>query len=231
MDRLHGTYAEYVSVPAGQLFALGPSLPTEEAILVEPLAVVVHAFRVSMSADPPRSMAIFGAGPLGCLALVLARRRGVPRIAVVDNNERRLAVARKLGADLATGGPKAAAAVRDFFDGRGADHVVEAIGLPATRRAAVEATAAGGRLLFLGLAENDSSLPFIEMTRKEQAIFTSFAYAPRDFEAAVKLVEARAFDFKPWTETLPLASGQAGFEKMVRNPGETLKLMLSVSEA
>jgi threonine dehydrogenase-like Zn-dependent dehydrogenase len=230
MDRLHGTYAEYVSVPACQLFALSDSLPTEEAILVEPLAVVVHAFRISM-VDPPRTLAIFGAGPLGALALALAKHRGIPRVAVVDVNERRLAVARRLGADLAVGGPtdSAIAAVREFFDGRGAEHVVEAIGLPVTRRAAVAATALGGRLLFLGLAENDSSLPFIEMTRKEQALFTSFAYSPRDFDAAVRLVEARPFDLKPWTETRPLADGQAGFAKMAHDPGETLKLMLSVA--
>jgi threonine dehydrogenase-like Zn-dependent dehydrogenase len=229
MDRLHGTYAEYVSVPVGQLFALPESLPAAEAILIEPLAVVVHAFRISM-AELPRTMVIFGAGPLGALALVLAKHRGVPRVCVVDVNERRLAVARTLGADLAVGGdPEAAvAAVREFSGGRGADHVVEAVGLPVTRRAAVAATASGGRLLFLGLAENDSSLPFIEMTRKEQAIFTSFAYAPRDFEAAVRLVEARPFDLKPWTETRPLHDGQAGFAKMAHDPGETLKLMLEV---
>jgi threonine dehydrogenase-like Zn-dependent dehydrogenase len=105
---------------------------------------------------------------------------------------------------------------------------VEAVGVPATRRAAVAATASGGRLLFLGLAENDTALPWLEMIRKEHAIFTSFAYAPRDFEAAVRLVEARRFDLGRWTETMPLASGQAAFAKMAREPGEILKLMLAV---
>ena len=69
------------------------------------------------------------------------------------------------------------------------------------------------------------------MTRNEQAVFTSFAYTPRDFEAAVRLVEARRFDLKPWTETRPLADGQASFLKMARDPGATLKLMLTVSRA
>ena len=60
--------------------------------MVEPLAVVIHAFRISMT-DLPRTMAVFGAGPLGALALVLARLRGVPRVAVADLNAGRLAVA------------------------------------------------------------------------------------------------------------------------------------------
>jgi 2-desacetyl-2-hydroxyethyl bacteriochlorophyllide A dehydrogenase len=229
MDRLHGTYAEYVSVPASQLHALPESLPETEAILVEPLAVVIHAFRISMT-DLPRTMAIFGAGPLGTLALVLAKLRGIPRVAVVDLNVRRLAVAQTLGADLVVDasceGP--AEALRAWTDGRGSEHVVEAVGVPATRRAAVAATASGGRLLFLGLAENDTALPWLEMIRKEHALFTSFAYTPRDFEAAVRLVEARRFDLQRWTETMPLASGQAAFAKMARTPGEVLKLMLAV---
>jgi 2-desacetyl-2-hydroxyethyl bacteriochlorophyllide A dehydrogenase len=230
MDRLHGTYAEYVSVPAPQLFALPDSLPEEEAILIEPLAVVVHAFRISIG-ELPRSMAIFGAGPLGTLALALAKARGVPKVAVVDVNEKRLAAARALGADLVVpaGGDAAVEAVRAFTGGGGAEHVVEAVGIEATRRAAVASTASGGRLLFLGLAENDSALPFMDMTRKEQAIFTSFAYAPRDFEAAVRLCEARVFDLKPWTETRPLHDGQAAFAKMAHGPGATLKMMLKVA--
>ena len=229
MDRLHGTYAEYVSVPACQLLSLSEALPEPEAILVEPLAVVIHAFRVSMT-ETPRTMAIFGAGPIGALAVVLAKLRGVPRVCVVDVNEPRLAVARTLGADLAVDGsrPDALDEVRAWTDGRGADHVVEAVGVEATRRAAVAACSKGGRILFLGLAQNDSALPWIEMTRNEQSVFTSFAYTPRDFEAAVRLVEARRFDLKPWTETRPLAEGQASFVKMARDPGATLKLMLSV---
>ena len=231
MDRLHGTYAEYVSVPACQLLSLSEALPEPEAILVEPLAVVIHAFRVSM-ADTPRSMTIFGAGPIGALALVLAKLRGVPRVCVVDVNAERLAVARTLGADLAVDGSRedASEAVRSWTKG-GADHVVEAVGVEATRRAAVAASSKGGRILFLGLAENDSALPWIEMTRNEQAVFTSFAYTPRDFEAAVRLVEGRRFDLKPWTETRSLADGQASFQKMAHSPGATLKLMLTISRA
>jgi threonine dehydrogenase-like Zn-dependent dehydrogenase len=229
MDRLHGTYAEYVSVPACQLFSLPESLPEAEAILAEPLAVAIHAFRISI-AELPRTMAIFGAGPLGALALVLAKLRGIPQVCMVDVNQQRLEVARRLGANLVIDASRedAPLALRQWTQGRGAEHVVEAVGVPATRRAAVAATASGGRLLFLGLAENDSALPWTDMIRKEHAVFTSFAYTPRDFEASVRLLETRSFDLKPWTETVPLALGQGAFAKMAHHPGATLKLMLSV---
>jgi len=229
MDRLHGTYAELISVPAGQLYALSDSLPEAEAILVEPMAVVIHSFRISLP-ETPETMAVFGAGPIGCLALILARLRGVPRVCVIDQNEERLAVARRLGADLAINSAREdpVKAVRSFSGGGGAECVVEAVGIEAVRRAAVSAAMKGARILFLCMAENDSALPWIEMVRNEQAVFTSFAYTPRDFRASVQLIESRRFDLKPWTESRPLEEGQESFLKMARNPGATLKLMFKV---
>jgi threonine dehydrogenase-like Zn-dependent dehydrogenase len=88
--------------------------------------------------------------------------------------------------------------------------------------------AKGARLLFLGMAENDSGLPWVDMIRNEQSVVTSFAYAPRDFEAAVALVQSRRFDLKPWTEARPLEDGQAAFAKMARSPGAILKMMFTL---
>ena len=229
MDRLQGTYAEFVSVPAGQLHALPDSLPEAEAILVEPLAVLIHAFHIAFD-DIAGTLAIVGAGTIGALALVLARLHGVGRICVIDQNEERLAAARRLGADVVVNNARedAVSAVRSWAGGAGAEHVVEAVGVAATRRAAVAMAAKGARLLFLGMGENDSALPWVDMVRNEQAIITTFAYTPRDFAESVGLIASRGFDLKPWTETRPLEDGQAAFVKMARNPGATLKMMLRV---
>ena len=82
--------------------------------------------------------------------------------------------------------------------------------------------------LFVGLGENDSPLPWIEMIRDEKSVFTTFAYAPRDFLAALRIVESRQIDLRPWTETRPLEDGQAGFEKIAYAPGSTLKMVFEV---
>jgi len=226
MDRLHGTYAERIAVPALQLQPLSEGLGEEEAVLAEPMAVVIHAFRLGL-AGTPRAMAIVGAGAIGSLSLVLAKLRGVPKVCVVDVNDARLEVARRLGADLTLDAAREdlAAVVREWSSG-GADVVVEAVGTAATRRTAVALAAKGARLVLLGLAENESALPWIDVTRNEQAFFTSFAYAPRDFHDSVDLLESRRVDIRAFTETRPLEDGQAGFLKMTRAPGATLKLVL-----
>jgi L-iditol 2-dehydrogenase len=226
MDRVQGTYAERVAVPVGQLTALSDGLTEEEAVLAEPMAVVVHAFRVGL-AGTPRALAIVGGGAIGCLSLILAKLRGVPKVCVIDVNDARLEAAKKMGADLAIHAKREdAKAILHEWSGGGADAVVEAVGTEGTRRMAVAVAAKGARLVMLGLAENDSPLPWIDMTRNEQALFTSFAYAPRDFLDSIELLESRRVDIRAFTETRPLEDGQAGFLKMVRDPGATLKLLL-----
>ena len=66
------------------------------------------------------------------------------------------------------------------------------------------------------------------MIRNEQSVATAFAYAPRDFGAAVGLVQTRRFDLARWTEARPLEDGQAAFQKMARSPGATLKMMFTL---
>ena len=226
MDRLHGAYAERVAVPARQLRALSEELSEHEAVLAEPMAVVIHAFRLGLVAAP-RVLAIVGGGAIGSLALILAKLRGVPKVCVVDVNDARLEAAKRLGADLTLNAARedAAAAVREWSSG-GADAVVEAVGTAATRRTAVALAAKGARLILLGLAENDTPLPWVDMIRNEQTLFASFAYAPRDFLDSVDLIESRRVDIRDWTEVRPLDDGQAGFVKMARDPGATLKLLL-----
>ncbi|MEI6236957.1 MAG: zinc-binding dehydrogenase, partial [Planctomycetota bacterium] len=225
MDRVHGTFAEFTAVPESQIFSISDSLTDNEAVFVEPLANVVHFFRTSMT-EIPETLAIFGAGPIGSLALALAKLRGIPKVCVIDRIDARLDVSRQLKADCVINSAKvdAVKAVREFTKG-GAEFVIDAVGVDATRRAGVNACARGGRLLFIGMAENDSGLPWIEMIRNEQSIFTTFCYAARDFQTALSLLESRKLDLTPWTETRSLDDGQAGFMKMTHHPGGTLKLI------
>ena len=118
-------------------------------------------------------------------------------------------------------------AVRRWSDG-GTEFVIETAGFAATRRQAVACCRRGGRLLFVGMTENDSPLPWIEMIRDEKSVFTTFCYAPRDFLTSLRLIESRQVDLRPWTETFPLDAGQKGFEKIVYSPGSTLKIVLKV---
>jgi 2-desacetyl-2-hydroxyethyl bacteriochlorophyllide A dehydrogenase len=229
LDQCHGTYAEFVAVPAAQLHAVPESLSEKLAVMTEPLANIVHFYRISLG-ELPETAAIVGSGTIGILALLMAKLRGIPKVAVIDRNPKRLEAARRLGADLVvdSGAADAAAETRRFFGGEGAEYVVEAAGHEATRRAAVACCRRGGRILFIGMAEMNSSLPWIEMIRDEKSVFTTFAYTPRDFAASLRLIEAGKVDLAAWTEVLPLEKGQEGFMKIAFDPGSTLKLVFAL---
>jgi threonine dehydrogenase-like Zn-dependent dehydrogenase len=228
LDRVHGTYAEFTVLPTTSLYSVSETLSAEEAVLTEPLANVVHFFRISMT-EIPESLAILGAGPIGILALLMAKLRGIPRVVLVDKNEERLAVAKKLKADqiVAAGKEDAVESVRKWSDG-GTDFVIETAGIAPTRRQAVNCARRGGRILFIGMTENESALPWIEMIRDEKSVFTTFCYTPRDFLTALRMVEARQIDLRAWTEVRPLSEGQAGFDKITHHPGSLLKMVFKI---
>jgi len=228
MDRLHGTNAEYVCVSAAQLYVVAAELDDSAAVFAEPLANIVHFFRVAIS-EMPESVAVFGAGPIGALAIAYAKVRGIARVCAIDRNAERLFAAKKLGADLVVDSSQddAVQAVQDFTEG-GAEFVVDAVGYASARRDAVAACRRGGRLVFIGMAENDSPLPWIDMIREEKSVFTTFCYSPRDFSGALNLLESRKLNLAPWTETRALEEGQACFDKMTDAPRATLKLVFKL---
>ncbi len=228
LDNVAGGFAEYVAVPARNVFALPDSLPDARAVLIEPLANAIHLFGL-IRRHNFGTLALFGAGTLGSLMLSLARLLGYREIAIVDVNPQRLEVARSLGAKYLINAKETepSAAIRAAFDGLGADIVIEAHGTQATRAACVGAARKGGEIMLLGLHEVNSSLDFAAIVRNELRLQGSFTYSAADFAQAKALIENGDIDLSQWTETLPLEQGQAAFDKLTTDPGPTLKIMLT----
>ena len=92
-----GGFAEYFLTRAENLYPLPDRFPTHQAVLIEPLAVCLHALdRVKIEKESP--VLIFGDGPIGLLLLTVLRQRGVKTIWLVGGQPNRLAAARELGA-------------------------------------------------------------------------------------------------------------------------------------
>ncbi len=231
MDRVQGAYAEFVTVPERQLTLLPEHIPSQRAVLAEPLANIVHLFRISGTA-PLSTLAIVGAGTMGTLSLLLGKTLGFRDILVVDVSDDRLAVAAKLGASRTENVRTSDSAIqtRKTFSG-GFDMVIDASGTTAARQLALEICASGGKTVLLGMAEAKSEIDFTASIRKERCVLMSFAYTPRDFQHALDLLVSRQVDLTSWTAFLPLASGQEAFERMAFSPGSTLKMLLDVAEA
>jgi 2-desacetyl-2-hydroxyethyl bacteriochlorophyllide A dehydrogenase len=223
-----GTFAEYVSLPSAQVFDVPNSLTAEQAILAEPLANIVHMFRI-VSAPPFFRLAIVGAGTMGALALLAALRIGAREVLAVDVNDQRLATMRKLGASaVANVTVTGAAADTQRKAGRGYDVVLDASGSAPARQMAFDLCRPGGQVVLLGMGTQCSEVNFVTSIRKEHRVVMSFAYTPVDFRRSLDLLIAGEIDLTPWTVRMPLERGQEAMERMSHDPGVSLKMMLEV---
>src|SRR5215475_11047091 len=92
MDRTAGCYAEFVSVPDAQIYEVPDELTDARAVMAEPLANIVHLFRIAAPL-PFFRMGIVGGGTMGSLALLVAKHLGVHAVLVQDVSEVRLETA------------------------------------------------------------------------------------------------------------------------------------------
>jgi L-iditol 2-dehydrogenase len=226
--RRDGAFAEFVAVPARVLYRLPDSLPFEEAALVESLSIAVHA----AGRLPVRlgDMAlVVGAGTIGLLAIQALKARGCTIVAAADVAPERLEQARKLGADagIDTRTADAAAEMKRLTDGRGADVAVEAVGLPATIRIAVESVRKGGALALVGTFSPEVALPLQSVVVREIALFGSCA-SNGEYPACLDLMAGGRVDVRSLISAVaPLAEGPSWFKRLYdREPG-LLKVVLA----
>jgi 2-desacetyl-2-hydroxyethyl bacteriochlorophyllide A dehydrogenase len=224
-----GTFAEYVALPSAQVYEVPDSLTSEQAILAEPLANIVHMLRI-VAPPPFFRFAIVGAGTMGALALLASLRIGARDVLAVDVNDERLAIMRQLGASAVVNvsGAEQAEQAKSAA-GRGYDVVLDASGSAAARQMAFDLCRPGGQVVLLGMGTQRSEVNFVTSIRKEHRVVMSFAYTPADFRRSLDLLIAGEINLTPWTVRMPLERGQEAMERMSHNPGVALKMMLQVA--
>jgi L-iditol 2-dehydrogenase len=193
---LNGAYADFILVPARiarvNLHPIPDSLPFSTAALSEPLACVLNAFE-KVNPQAGESVLLIGAGPMGVLFVQLAKIYGTPLTAIARDPEK-LNNLKRLGAreviSLTREERPLEKARRVLNEGRGADIVIEAVGLPETWELAVELVRPGGRVCFYGGCSKGTSvqLDTYRLHYEELNLFGVFHHTPAYFKKAVTLL-------------------------------------------
>jgi L-gulonate 5-dehydrogenase len=223
-----GALAERIAVPTYTLYPSG-DLDSELAALVEPVSIGVQAAaRGDITADD--MVVIFGAGPIGQAVLLAAVDRGA-RVLIVDRLASRLDLATRLGAEatVEAGAEDLAAAVQDWTNGQGGSVVVDAVGAPPVIRACVDLVASAGRVVIIGLSDQEVSIPIIEFTRKELTVLGSRNNAGL-FGEAVELVRRHRDRVSSLvTHRFPLERSPEAIAFADEHPAEAEKVLIEVA--
>ncbi len=201
-----GGFAEYVAVPAGNVYGLPTEISDGAAPLIQVLTTCLHAHRLS-KIFPGEAVAVIGLGVTGQLHVQLAKARGAYPVIGITRSEWKRELAAELGADVtAAPGDDAARAIRDATDGRGADLVIECASRVKVLAEAMTVARIGGRVLaYSTYTEKKGELPFYDWYFKELQIINARAAKSEDYPACIDLVQRGQVSLDPLiSHTLPL---------------------------
>jgi threonine dehydrogenase-like Zn-dependent dehydrogenase len=215
-----GGFAELFTVPASSLVALPDGTDPRLGAFVEPMANGVHAARLGTEGREGASVVVIGVGAIGLCALQALRALGAGPIDVVEPDEGRRGAASRLGATRAH---PSAATVREALgilegarhDGDGgAEVVIDAVGTAATRQLAADLARPRGRVVLVGLHDDESTLAFRPIVRDEVVLVGSYAYTDDDFSRSARLLAAGAVGPGHIDPAHPLTEGPEIFARL-----------------
>lgn len=220
-----GALVEYIAMPREKLYQA--RLTPKELCLVEPLTVGFHAVaRAKVTAED--TVAIFGCGGVGLGAIAAASFRGA-RTICVDVDDEKLELARMTGGGQIINSAREPLHQRllELTDGHGPDVVIEAVGTPATFRAAVEEVIFTGRVVYIGYAKEPVSYETRHFVQKELDVLGSRNAQPEDFRAVISLLEERKFPVdQVVTRVVGLEEAPEALRSWSKNPSRFQKIQV-----
>lgn len=172
-----GCLMNYVAHPAQFAFKLPDNVSSVEGALVEPLAIGINA-ALTGGVKLGDTVVIFGSGCIGLVSLLASKAYGATQVIIVDVIEKRLAVAKGMGAiTLNAKECDVPAEIKKLTDGKGAQVVIDCAGTNTTICQTVHVAKAGGTIVWVGLAcDSVNGLNIGPISTKELTIKSIFRY-------------------------------------------------------
>ncbi|KAF1923660.1 GroES-like protein [Didymella exigua CBS 183.55] len=216
------------------VYKLDDGVGLQEAVLVEPASVAVHAVKLA-DVRPSETVVVMGSGTIGLLVAAVARQFGAHRIILVDVLEKKLQFARTyLGvetfcADIeSTPEDDAAKLLKEFgleefgidTTGGKVDTVIEASGAASSINMGVHLLRSGGKYVQTGVGKAKIEFPIVAVSNKELMFRGCFRYGAGDYELAVKLITKGLVHVKPLLSSVtPFGDATKAWDKTARGEG------------
>lgn len=213
---LHGGFARAIAVEAARLYPVHPALSDEDAAMLEPATVAVHALRrTPLRLGEP--VAVLGAGPIGLLVLQCARIAGAGSVVVIEPDPERARLAAELGATVVIEpGADVEERVKQECGAAGPAVVFECAGVPSTIDQSVTLVRRGGVVSLVGVATVPAEISPISWLSREVRLVASLGYLRDEFEATMQLVADGRLRLAPLhTDTVGLGELDSAFRRLL----------------
>jgi threonine 3-dehydrogenase len=156
-----GAFAEFVKIPASNIWKLDAAISEHYGAILDPLGNAVHTVLAGPIAG--QTVLVTGCGPIGLMAIAVAKACGSSMVYATETNEKRRTMAKKMGADvvLNPAAEDAVARILSETGGTGVDALLEMSGNPTAIQQGFKALRAGGRASLLGIPTENVPLDLV----------------------------------------------------------------------
>lgn len=222
-----GAYAEYSSCFPNMVRLLPDKISDEEASMIEPSAVSLHAVKLAdiMVGD---KVCIIGGGIIGLLAAEFAKKEGATYVAMLETNEARGNKSLKYGY------------VDEYYNALdektipllkektgGFDKVIECCGNSGAVSEAIMLTKNGGKIVLVGVSMEPITIPSVIAVMGEISMLGSIAYSEFDFDKIISLIKDKQLDvIKYIDKRITLDEVQDAFTELTSGNSDTIKIVI-----
>jgi threonine 3-dehydrogenase len=214
---LDGAFAEFVRIPASNIWKLDPAMPEHYGAILDPLGNAVHT--VLAGAISGQTVLVTGCGPIGLMSIAVARACGSSTVFATETNEHRRKLAKEMGANFVLN-PQTEDPVKKILEatgGTGVDVLLEMSGHSAAIQQGFKALRAGGRASLLGIPTENVPLDLVQDVIFKGATVQGI-YGRRMYETWVEmtaLLKAGRVNLEPlFGERIALENFESAFAKL-----------------
>lgn len=226
---LPGAGSEYLMVNAKQVIKIPEGVSPDDAAMVEPLAVAVHAVKKIDLQD--KNIFIVGAGTIGNLVAQVARVYNAKNIFIADILPFRVKLAKELGFNSIN--LKNIKSINSYIQKQinSLNIAFECVGKEIALNNCIDLVERGGYIIVLGVYEGRVKTNMLMVQDKEINMMGSLMYTKGNFKEAVKLIADKKVNVeKLQTDHFPFEEWLKGYKLLEKSPEKTIKVIIDVNE-
>src|SRR5262245_3322810 len=229
-----GGFAEYAVNHINTLARVPDTMSDPEATLVVTAGTSMYGLTELGGLVAGESVVVIGPGPIGLLAVAVAKAIGASPVILTGTRNRRLEIGKELGADrvININDEDAVAVVKELTGGIGADYVVECAGTEATLNQAIHMTNRGGKICLAAFPHEDAKLDIAHLVKNNIYAYGIRGEGRSATRRAMALMAEKRFDAtKIHTHTFPLADLPTALKYARERIDDAIKVVVTNRDA